>query len=58
MKFFSFFGLYLNFAHTLFIFPVLVFRLNLHVSDNYKFILLTLLFNMGDVIGKNFFKTI
>ena len=46
----------LNFITTLGCFPVLTFRIDIGAPDHYKFALITLIFNIGD-IGSRYFYT-
>lgn len=45
-------GLFACYFTTLLIFPVLVFRVGISISTEYKYLLFTFLFNAGDVIGR------
>jgi len=45
-------GLLMCYFTTLLIFPVLIFRIGLAVSPEYKYLLFTLFFNLGDVVGR------
>ncbi len=49
-------GTFICFFSTLWIYPVLIFNLDIHVSDKYKFLVLTFVFNMGDVIGRYIYE--
>lgn len=55
LKLLPLFGLFLNFFHTLLIYPVLVFRLPLAINEQYKYLYISLLFNVGDYLGRHYY---
>lgn len=57
-KFQFFLAIFINFAHTLFIYPVLVFKLHFNIADQYKYIYIALIFNIGDYLGRHYYPIV
>ena len=52
IKYIEYIGVFINFTTTLMCFPVLVFQIYLPVNEKWLFLILTFLFNIGDLFAR------